>query len=221
MPGDPLDDLIEKACDADPRPPIEEGEPIPGTPLSAAEIARERSRLADWQSSDAFITTTNALRTRCRPSDFVNRPELKFLSDAFVLAEFVRLSSVDAVRLARADEQWPDGMIKSSGKQHNVEVTSTHGGRLLGKEYRTTSKPRLDPVTNWIARADSILKYLDDAISKKFKKRYSLPCWLVVYLNINEHDIRQSETEKVIADTKSRYGHSFEAIFVLWKRRIY
>jgi hypothetical protein len=119
---------------------------------------------------------------------------------------------VDAVRLARADEQWPDGMIKSSGKEHNVEVTSTHGGRLLGKEYRTISKPRLDPVTNWIARADSIPKYLDDAISKKFKKRYSIPCWLVVYLNINEHDIRQSEIEKVIADTKSRYGHPFEAI---------
>jgi hypothetical protein len=73
MPGDPPDDLIEKACDADPLPPIEEDEPIPGTPLSAAEIARERSRLADWQPSDAFITTTNALRTRCRASDFFNR----------------------------------------------------------------------------------------------------------------------------------------------------
>jgi hypothetical protein len=58
-------------------------------------------------------------------------------------------------------------------------------------------------------------------MSKKFKKRYSPPCWLVVYLNITEYDIRQSEIEKVIADTKSRYRRGFVAIFVLWKRRLY
>ena len=164
MPGDPLDDLIEKTCEADPPPPIEEDEPIQGAPLSVDEIARERPRLADWQSTDAFITATNVLRTRCRASDFFNRPELKFLSEAYVLAEFVRLYKVDAVRLARADEQWPDGMVKSSGKEHNVEVTSTQGGRSLGKEYRTVSKPSPDPVDNWIARADSIPKYLDDTL---------------------------------------------------------
>jgi hypothetical protein len=145
MPGDPLDDLIEKACDADPLPPIEEDEPIPGTLLSAAEIARERSRLADWQPSDAFITTSNALRTRCRASDFFNRPELKFLSDAYVLAEFVRLYRLDGVRLARADEQWPDGMIKSSGKEHNIEVNKHPRGTAARKRASDDLKAETRP----------------------------------------------------------------------------
>jgi len=114
-------------------------------------------------------------------------------------------------------ESW----YKSSGKEHNVEVTSTQGGRSLGKEYRTVSKPSPDPVDNWIARADSIPKYLDDAIRRKRDKRYSRPCWLVLYLNITEWDIRQSETEQMIANTKTRYANAFEAIFVLWKRRLY
>jgi hypothetical protein len=113
------------------------------------------------------------------------------------------------------------GVVKSSGDDHDVEVTSTHGGRPLGKEYREVSKPTLDGVDNWVARAESIPKYLEEVISAKVKKHYSAPCWLVVYLNISEFGIRQRETEEVIANTKARYAQAFEAIFVLWKDKLY
>jgi hypothetical protein len=55
--------------------------------------------------------------------DWFNRPHLKFLHGAYVLAEFVGLIPVERVRLASASEQWPDGYVKLSGKTHNIEVT--------------------------------------------------------------------------------------------------
>jgi len=80
---------------------------------------------------------------------------------------------------------------------------------------------RFDPVEDWVARANSIPKYLDEAISGKSKKNYSSPCWLVVYLNISEYGIRQPETEQVIAATQARYAAAFVDITVLWKGKLY
>jgi hypothetical protein len=123
--------------------------------------------------------------------------------------------------LASSSEQWPDGYVKVSGKTHNIEETSTHGSRRLGKEYRELKVPTFDPVSNWVARAESIPHCLDEAIGAKSRKKYGSACWLVVYLNINEYDIRQKETELVIRTVKARYASSFEEISVLWNQKIY
>jgi hypothetical protein len=133
----------------------------------------------------------------------------------------VSLTSVESVRLAGSSEQWPDGYVKVLGKIHNIEVTSTHGGRKLGEEYRGVKTPTLDPISNWVARAESIPHFLSEAISAKTKKNYGSPCWLVVYLNINEYGVRHDETERVVGAIKARHAGSFEAISVLWKRKIY
>ena len=79
----------------------------------------------------------------------------------------------------------------------------------------------MDPIENWIERANSIPKYLDEAISGKIKKNYASPCWLVVYLNINEYGVRQNETEQVIAETKACYSEGFVEISILWKGKLY
>src|SRR6266480_5077634 len=68
--------------------------------------------------------------------------------------------------------RWP---MKLEGQIYNIKVTSTHGGRKLGQEYRNVSGPTLDPVENWVARADSIPKYLDDAISTKPRRTTAAP----------------------------------------------
>jgi hypothetical protein len=219
---DSLDDWIDQVCEADPLPSyVDEPEPECGPPLTRAECDDARIALAAWQAPDNFVTATNALCRRCNSEDWFNRPHLKFLHDAYVLAEFVDLIAVDSVRLASSSEQWPDGYIKLSDKTHNVEVTSTHGGRKLGKEYRRVKVPTLDPVSNWVARADSIPRYLDEAIGAKSRKSYGSVCWLVVYLNINEYDIRQKEIEQVIRNIKARYAAAFEEISVLWKQQVY
>jgi hypothetical protein len=207
-------------CEADPLTIEEDDEPR-GPPLTDSDLDAGQALLIEWQSAQAFASTTGAMCRRCRSSDYFNRPRLKFLHDAFVLADFARLKEVEAVRLANPSDQWPDGYVKFRGQVHNIEVTSTHGGRLLGKEYKEISGPTLDPVENWIERANSIPKYLDEAIGGKMKKKYASPCWLVVYLNINEYGIRQNETKQVIAETKARYSQGFVEISILWKGELY
>jgi hypothetical protein len=193
-----------------------------GTPsLTPEEIQVARIRLARWQCVKAFSADAKALCNRCRSADYFLQPRLKFLHNAHVLAQFARLQSVDQVRLADHDENWPDGFVEIQNRAFNIEVTSTHGGRKLGDEYRHLKGWRFDPVEDWVARANSIPKYLDEAISGKSKKNYSSPCWLVVYLNISEYGIRQPETEQVIAATKARYAAAFVDITVLWKGKLY
>jgi hypothetical protein len=221
-PRNSIDDWIDQALEADPLPPyMEEPEPERGPPLTMDECAAAHVALAAWQAPGDFIAATNALSDCCNSEDWFNRPHLKFLQDAYVLAELVGLIAVDSVRLARPSERWPDGYVKLSGRMHNIEVTATHGGRKLGEEYRGVKVPTLDPVSNWAARAESIPHYLDEAIGSKSRKNYGSPCWLVVYLNINERDIRQKQTEQVISDIKARYAASFDAISVLWKQKVY
>ena len=79
----------------------------------------------------------------------------------------------------------------------------------------------MDPVENWVARAESIPRNLREVIEAKRKKNYASPCWLVVYININEWGIRQVETEKAIEAIKAEFVASFEAISVLWKEKLY
>jgi len=151
---------------------VEEIEPERGPSLTEDECDAARIALAAWQAPRDFGAATKALSDRCNSEDWFNRPHLKFLHDAYVLAEFVDLMCVERVRLASSSEHWPDGYVRLSGKMHKIEVTSTHGGRKLGEEYRGVKAPTLDPVNNWIARAESIPRYLDEAIGAKSRKKY-------------------------------------------------
>ena len=192
-----------------------------GPPLTPEEIEDARVRLAKWQPAEAFSNEVKALCNRCLSPDYFLQPKLKFLHDAYVLAKFARKRDVDAVRLTPHNEVWPDGYVKIQSNTFNVEVTSTHGDRKLGEEYRHVKGWQFDPVEDWVTRANSIPKYLDEVIRNKASKNYGSPCWLVVYLNISEYDIRQIETEQVIAATKARYAAAFIDISVLWKGKLY
>jgi hypothetical protein len=221
-PDDSLDDWIE-ALEADPLTidiDDDDDEPV-GPPPTENELDAAQRLLVQWQSPHDFSSTTLAICKRCLSRDYFNRPRLKFLHDAYVLAKFAKLKEAESVRLEAPADQWPDGFVKLQGQIYKVEVTSTHGGRKLGQEYRHVMEPTLDPVENWIERADSIPKYLDVAISGKSNKNYASRCWLVVYLNISEYGIRQVETEQVIAATKARYAAGFVDISVLWKGKLY
>lgn len=225
MQDEPLDEFdkwIEKVCAAQPLPAYEDEDLWPSGPsLNKYEIKVVREQLAKWQQPDAFKCATRAIWSRCKAEEWFNRLYLKFLHDAYVLAEFASLWPAESVRLASASEQWPDGNVKIAGINHLIEVTSTHGGRKLGEEYRGPQMMTMDRVENWVARAESIPRYLDEAIHAKRRRNYSSPCWLVVYLNIGEYGIRQIETERSIEVIKQRYSSSFEAITVLWKGKLY
>lgn len=223
MSSDSVDDWIDELPEAGPLPvdmDDDEDKPV-GPTLTSEEIDAARIRLAQWQPVEAFSEDVKALCNRCLSPDYFLQPQLKFLHDAYVLAEFARKRSVDEVCLAPRNEVWPDGYVKIQSRISNIEVTSTHGDRKLGEEYRHVKGWQFDPVENWVARADSIPKYLDEVIRNKVGKNYGSPCWLVVYLNISEYGIRQIETEQVITATKARYAAAFIDISVLWKGKLY
>jgi hypothetical protein len=176
-PNDAIDDWIDQLLEADPLT-IEmddvDDEPVGPRPTES-EMDTARQLLVQCQSPDDFSKTTLSMCRRCLSRDYFNRPKLNFLHDAYVLAKFAKLRGAESVRLAAPSDQWPDGFIKLRGRIHNIEVTSTHGGRKLGQEYRHVKEPTADPVENWVERANSIPKYLDEAISGKSQKKLRRP----------------------------------------------
>ena len=58
------------------------------------------------------------------------RPDLKFLHDAFVLAEVVDHLAVDQVRLAAPADQWPDGYVRAERGGHVTAMTATAANAL-------------------------------------------------------------------------------------------
>ena len=200
------DEWIDKICEADPRLndlDLEDEPILTGAPLTREEIDDACAELTRWQSTDAFQNIEKPLRLRNTGPDFFLQPQLKFLHDAYVLAKFAAKIGAEQVRLADRRDLWPDGFVRMNKCAINVEVTSTHGGRKLGEEYREPSGWRFDPVQDWHARADSIPGYLNTAISDKVSKYGGgyTDCWLVIYLNIDEWGVRQREIEQVITET--------------------
>jgi hypothetical protein len=225
MMTDELDDWLNQALAADPLEVVDsdDNEIIPIPLRSAHELTNARANMTAWQSPIDFQRTVKALHAGCRSGDIFNNPRLKFLLDAWILAEFTFCWPVDQVRLTRPNEQWPDGQIRIGTAIENVEVTSAHEpGRRIGAEYKFTGKAELDPVENWERRAATIPAALEKAIGDKIEKHYS-NCgrmWLVVYLNINEYGIRQGECEALIAAIKHRHASSLGNLFVLWKDKL-
>ena len=219
QPSDDLDKWIDSASENDPIEVVEFIDDEAGPPLSKDEIRQAWDNLSRWQSPADFRSAVYPLCKRCNSSDWFNRPNLKFLHDAFVLAEVVGHVAVDQVRLAAPADQWPDGYLRVGNKDHNVEVTSAHGGRKLGAEYKNVTKPELVP--SIAAPVGKIARDLDAAIQAKVDKHYGSRSWLVVYLNIHDwFGIRQTEAESAIEITKQKHAQSFEAIYVLWKNKV-
>jgi hypothetical protein len=225
---DKIESWIEAACDDGWDPAndgwdlleVEDDETAP--PLKIDELKIVHERLAVWCSPGEFRQVVVDIHKRCRSSQIFTNPRLKFLLDAWSLAEFVRHKLVDQVRLAGPREQWPDGYVQIGQRIENVEITiALTAGRKLGQEYKVASKKfEFDSVDDWAKRADGIPAALEAAIERKVAKHYGSRVWLVVYLNINDGGIRQDEIEQAIATIKQRHVQSFGGVFVIWKDKL-
>jgi hypothetical protein len=136
-PNDATDDWLDKSLEADQLTidiDDDDDEPV-GPPPSERELDAAQQLLAQWQSPDDFSNTKRAMCKRCLSGDYFNRPRLKFLHDAYVLAEFARLKASDSVRLAAASDQWPDGFVKLQGSN------SQHRGHQ--HPWRTQTRARI------------------------------------------------------------------------------
>ena len=225
-PDDDIVKWVEAACD-DGWDPAKDGWGPPefdnsesGPLLLPAELKRAHEYLAIPRSPLDFRRAVHCFHKRCHSREFKS-PQRKFLLDAWTIAEFVRYKAVDQVWLAGPSERWPDGYVKIGQTYENIEATiALMPGRRMWEEYQFDTKLELDPINNWIERADAIPDALEKAIRDKIAKRYSSPTWLVVYLNINDGGIRQMETERAITDIKQRHARSFNGLFVIWKDKL-
>jgi hypothetical protein len=227
MHADELDDCIAAAYDGafDPAAHgwLAGGNASPGPPLQDDELKAAHVTLTVPQSPRDFQASVTALRRRTTSKLLLNNPRQKFLRDAWTLAEFaVRLKSAEQAWLSGPDDQWPDGYVRVGRAVKSVEVTiALMPGRQMGKEYRSDSGIEDDPVEDWIARADAIPEALEAAIQRKIGKRYGGGMWLAIYLNLNDYGVRQRQTELVIAQLKQKYAGAFDALYVLWKDKVY
>lgn len=227
MQADDVDDWISAACDDafDPADHgwIDDDDTPAGPPLQDSELGTAHFSLTVPRAPDNFQAAVKALHRRTTSKVLFNNPRQRFLLDAWTLAEFaVRLKTADKAWLAGPNDQWPDGFVRVDGAVKSVEVTmALMPGRKVGKEYQTDDGIEDDPVEDWIARADAIPGALEAAIQKKIAKRYGSGVWLVIYLNLNDYGIRQQQTELVIAQVKQKHANAFDALFVLWKDKVY
>jgi hypothetical protein len=186
------------------------------------ELAQAHRALARWQSPADFIALVEKWESQT-PKDVFLGSSGGFLREAWVLAEYVKRVEVDRVRLSPPDERWPDGYIETGRVAKSVEITEVmEPTRRRGDELKNPGpEMQMDPVENWVARAEAIPVALNDRIEAKAKKRYGSRAMLLVYLNISEYGIRQEETQLIIAEVKAQHTSTFESIVVLWKERLY
>jgi hypothetical protein len=78
-----------------------------------------------------------------------------------------------------------------------------------------------DPIDDWIVRADQVPIALSATVSTKVTKHYAGGVSLLVYLNIGEFGIRQTQIETATEAAIAPALASFQRVWMLWKDRFY
>jgi hypothetical protein len=177
-----------------------------------------RRDFAKWQVPSEFIARVDEW-----PSHLVVKT--RFLQEAWILAEFAKRLEVERLRLSDPAERWPDAYVQIDGTVKSVEITGVmEPSRRRDDELKQEGTwIRLDPVEDWVARAEAIRGALSARLKQKAAKRYASPTMLLVYLNISIGFLRpdEHETEKLIAEVKAQHISAFEQIVVLWREELY
>ena len=150
-----------------------------------------------------------------------NLPKAGVLRDAWIVGKFAELAGADCARLS--GDQWPDGVVTIRGRQHNVEATEAQmPGRRRGDEYRA-DRPRVGDggPRAWDRVEAAVPGVLANAILKKAAKNYSEPSLLVVLLTIPDYGARHAEIEAHIGNCHFDQRSRFEAVYIIWKNKLY
>ncbi len=189
--------------------------------LAPDEIADLTKRLAEWQTPLAMHGLVEATMNSLGSTNVFNQSGLAFLRDAWIAAEFGEIRNAEKARLV--SDNWPDFELLTGGRVEAFEaVEADDPERRRGVEYREgIGKVKDDPVEDWVARAEQAPAWLEAACRKKAGKRYGGRTNLVIYLNLSEFGIRQSEVEACFPSATEAVNDTFEAVWVLWKKRAY
>lgn len=179
------------------------------------------AHLAQWQTPQAMHLVVEDIMNTLGSRNLFNQSGLAFLRDAWIAAEFGEMRKVKHVRLV--SENWPDFELLLD---HQIEafeaVEADDPDRRRGDEYQeNTGIIEDDPVEEWIFRAEQAPIWMENVCRKKVKKHYSARSNLVIYLNMSEYGIRQSEVESCFQSATEVAKDDFETIWILWKKKTY
>lgn len=190
-------------------------------------LSSRREWFWNWRSPaevlEELILINRAIRAdhSFQRSAFVTHREAKQLREVWVLAKCSGPMDISRIRLSQQDP--PDGYIDRGGEPIPAEVLEVLEPRRKRNLEYGPGAPTLsmDPVENWVRRANSIPEALANGIQKKKAKPYPPSTELFVYLNIGEYGIRQKEIEGVIRSLLAQPATPFAAIHVRWKEKIF
>lgn len=196
--------------------------------LSKRDIQKHRSELCVWQSPDKMKRHAEDLRDELGSVNFFNQAGLEFIRDAWSAGAFGIARGISEVRLIEG--AWPDFEIRNEGSLEEFELVEADlPERRRGDEYKESAarsipgEPLIEeyPVEQWIADAEQAPFAIKRAAVKKAKKCYSKGAHLLIYLNISEFGIRQSEIEKSFSEATAPAKDAFQSVWILWKERAY
>ncbi len=189
--------------------------------LARHEIDNLTRRLAEWQTPDAMCAVVDGTMNSLGSTNLFNQSGLALIRDAWIAAKFGKVRDADKVRLV--EDNWPDFELRIGDRVEAFEaVEADDPERRRGEEYREgIGEVEDDPVEDWIARAEQAPAWLQAACRKKAGKRYGARANLVIYLNLGEYGIRQSEVEACFPSATEGVKDAFETVWVLWKQRAY
>ena len=189
--------------------------------LSPNNLTTVRAALEVWCSPQTFFKKIEDLAKPITTEELFNAPQLGFVRDAMILAEFaIKLEGAQKVRLATGGEKYPDGFVETPTGNLGIEVTEVdRETRRRGDEYKSGAAPR-GSADDSEDKAKVISTELERVILKKVNKHYRPKPTLVVYLNLVDSGTTESEIRTIIDGAKGRHASSFEGIYVLWNEKL-
>lgn len=192
-----------------------------------ALLSSRREWFWSWRSPSEVLQELDDINRVLRsdhsfqPAALVTHRDAKQLREAWVLAKCAGPMDISRIRLSPQDP--PDGHIDRGGVQVHAEVLEIlEPGRKRNLEFAPDAPNiTMDPVENWVRRANAIPGALAEGIDKKKAKCYPSCTELFVYLNIGEYGIRQKEIEGVIRSLLDQPIKPFAAIHVRWKEKVF
>ncbi len=190
--------------------------------LSRSEKSTLRSQLCCWQTPEEMWRVANEAGDHIGSTNLFNQGGLEFLRDALTAAELGMKRRASRVRLVAEVDRWPDFELEVGVVIERFEAVEVDDPeRRRGDEYRNWVGGVIDPVTDWIARAEQTPTWIAAGCQKKMQKRYAGRASLVIYLNVSDHGIRQTEIENSFPSVTAMAKDQFDAIWVLWKSKAY
>jgi hypothetical protein len=190
--------------------------------LTHSEIEKLRFQLAEWQTPEDMWRLANDTGNRIGSTNLFNQSGLAFLRDALTAVEFGKIRKASTVRLVAEAAEWPDFEIEVGGAIEKFEAAEVDDPeRRRGDEYRDWVVGLADPVADWVARAEQTPAWIAAVCQKKLEKRYGGRPSLIIYLNVSEHGIRQTEIESSFPPATAVAKDHFDAIWILWKSKAY